>query len=723
MIGFTQRPTKRLRAASIVISCVLAFTGLFGGVNFAHAAALTSTSVTPASLVAGASSTATIAFTTFTTVPANGKIKVTFPSGFNISGSVPVSCPTMDGTVVFGVSGQVLTITRQNDGTAQTAAAESCTLGAVINPQVSGTTGTFTIQTTDSSDVELDVNAAVAGVTITAGVLTSTNVEPATLVAGASGTTTVSFTTANPIPSDGKIKVTFGSGYNVSGAAGASCSGTMDGSYATSVSGQVVTITRSAGTSQSAAAETCTIGTIVNPGVSGSTGTYTITTTNSSDVTIDTLASVTADTITAGVLSSANVQPSNLVLATTNTNTVSFTTANAIPSDGKIIVTFGSGFSLTSVVSTDATCSTMDGTFTASVSGQVVTITRATGTSQTAAAETCTIAHVRNPLSTGSTGTYTITTANSSTVTIDTLTSVSADIIIAESSSSTPVELTYDISVSAPVVSAAYNAGDTISIAWSTAESTGSVGGIDLSYSTDGGVTYTEIVTGTGNDGSYSWTAPDITATSVIVRAQATDLVDVLATDVSDAFSITGTSTSDESEDTSDDTTTDDSSDDSSDESSDDSTGDLPAGSFFRGTTSSTVYYVDSSGDRRPFLNSSTFFTYTDSFDDVEMISDESINEYTLGSAMLPQSGVVLVKIQSLNNVYAVEDVDGVQTLRWITSEDVAVDLYGSAWADYVVDIDATLWPHLTFGSDVESASDLDVDTGDLKTRAELAAM
>ena len=40
-----------------------------------------------------------------------------------------------------------------------------------------------------------------------AAALTSTNVEPATLLAGATGTATVDFTTVGAIPLDGKIKV------------------------------------------------------------------------------------------------------------------------------------------------------------------------------------------------------------------------------------------------------------------------------------------------------------------------------------------------------------------------------------------------------------------------------------------------------------------------------------------------------------------------------------
>jgi hypothetical protein len=134
---------------------------------------------------------------------------------------------------------------------------------------------------------------------VSAGGLSLTNVEPATLSVNATGTATVTFTTASLIPIAGKIKVTFGAGFNVSGAASGTCS-TMDGSFATGVSGQNVTITRSSGTIQSAAAEICTIASIVNPSSAGSTGVYAIYTQSSNSDTIDSDTAVAADTIVGG---------------------------------------------------------------------------------------------------------------------------------------------------------------------------------------------------------------------------------------------------------------------------------------------------------------------------------------------------------------------------------------------------------------------------------------
>lgn len=167
-----------------------------------------------------------------------------------------------------------------------------------------------------------------------AGTLTSTNVQPASLVAGTTNQVTVNFSTIGVIPPGGKVKVTFGAGFNVAGANGGTCSSFLDDTgFTTTVASQVVTIARWAGTATVAAhAETCTINGIVNPVSAGSTGTYTITTTDPSDVLIDNDVAVTADVIT---------NPANITIASakiTSSNTVLVTLVN--PSANIISVDF-----------------------------------------------------------------------------------------------------------------------------------------------------------------------------------------------------------------------------------------------------------------------------------------------------------------------------------------------------------------------------------------------
>ena len=166
----------------------------------------------------------------------------------------------------------------------------------------------YAIETQNASGTVFDSDNAVSSDTITnGGTLTSTDVAPygaPTPLAGTSGNCVISFTTVNPIPADGKIVVTFPSGFAFDSGGTTAVSGTptgLDGLFAVGKAGQVVTITRSNGTQAAAGAKTITLSYVQNPTAKGSTGTYAIqTNTASSSLTtgeIDIDAAVAADMI------------------------------------------------------------------------------------------------------------------------------------------------------------------------------------------------------------------------------------------------------------------------------------------------------------------------------------------------------------------------------------------------------------------------------------------
>jgi len=134
---------------------------------------LTSTSVTPASLVSSVAGNVTVAFTTVTSIPANGIIQVTFPTslagGFTFSSggtTAASSLSGLDGSLAVSISSNVLTMTRSG-GTTSTAGAKSFVLSHIMNPVSAGSTGTYQIQTQDGSGTPLDQDLAVAASTIT----------------------------------------------------------------------------------------------------------------------------------------------------------------------------------------------------------------------------------------------------------------------------------------------------------------------------------------------------------------------------------------------------------------------------------------------------------------------------------------------------------------------------------------------------------------------------
>ena len=79
------------------------------------------------------------------------------------------------------------------------------------------------------------------------------------------------------------------------------------------------------------------------------------------------------------------------------------------------------------------------------------------------------------------------------------------------------------VSLTSPVGGETWKAGSAHTITWTASDNVG-VTAVDLAYSTDGGGTYPNtIATGLANSGSYSWTVPAISSTTVRVRATARD--------------------------------------------------------------------------------------------------------------------------------------------------------------------------------------------------------
>ncbi|RKY33949.1 MAG: hypothetical protein DRP78_07115, partial [Candidatus Omnitrophota bacterium] len=481
--------------------------------------ALTSPTVTHASYAAGAASNTTIAFTTVNAVPVNGDVQVTFGSGFDISSAAYVSGNT--GASV-SVNSQVLTI---NLGTQVSAAeAVSIVISGIINPAVTGSTGTYAIETQDAEDIAIDTGTASAN-TITVGALSSTNVEPASLAAGASGNVTVSFTTANPIPATGKIVVTFptslDSGFSFnSGGTSAATSATMDGTLSVGIASNVITLTRSGGAEQAAGAETITLTYIKNPALTGSTGAYQIKTTNASNADIDEDSSVGADTITTGSLTSPTVTHASYLAGATSNTTIAFTTANAVEQNGDVQVTFGSGFDISGADYVSGNTGS-----TVSVSPQVLTINL--GTALTASeAVSIVVSGITNPASLGTTGSYAIETQNASDIEIDSGIA-DANYIIPE------------FAITAPNGSEEWTANTTHNITWNT--TTGTVAAVNLFYSADSGSNWQIIETSVTNSGSYAWKTPFVSsnAGTCRVKIESSAGSEGIASDTSDAdFSI-----------------------------------------------------------------------------------------------------------------------------------------------------------------------------------------
>ncbi len=117
------------------------------------------------------------------------------------------------------------------------------------------------------------------------------------------------------------------------------------------------------------------------------------------------------------------------------------------------------------------------------------------------------------------------------------------------------------------------------------------------------------------------------------------------------------------------------------------------------------VYYVGADGKRHAFPNAKTYFTWYDDFDDVQTVTAEELSELPLGANVTYRPGVRMVKFRTLNDVYAV-GIGGV--LRWISTEEIAVSLYGEDWNTKIDDISDSFFTNYDFGEPIESGDAYD---------------
>ncbi len=120
----------------------------------------------------------------------------------------------------------------------------------------------------------------------------------------------------------------------------------------------------------------------------------------------------------------------------------------------------------------------------------------------------------------------------------------------------------------------------------------------------------------------------------------------------------------------------------------------------------SAVYYIGADGRRHAFSNDKVYFTWYTSFAGVRVVSASALAEIPLGANVTYKPGVRLVKFQTDPKVYAVAG----RQLRPITSEAVALSLYGSTWNRQIDDISDAFYTDYQFGSEIRSAADYSVN-------------
>ncbi|MBT4856890.1 hypothetical protein HON52_01750 [Candidatus Uhrbacteria bacterium] len=671
-------------------------------------------SIVVATPTVGGVGTVTVTLTTTVATDADDTLDIAFPAFMDISSVASAVTGTFEnsGEITCADAGsQVVTCTVISGSPLLTS---STIIMTGITSDYVGSTNVTAFAVEDegvgANDIAADSDVALTDITAADAAAT---VVVATPTVGGVGTVTVTLTTTVALDADDTIDITFPNQMDV-GAVASAVTGTLEngGEITCADSAQVVTCTVISGS------PLLTSATIIMTGITSyNAGSTDITTFEiedegvaANDIATDSAVALTD--ITAAALTSTNVQPSTTIVGQTQTNTISFTTVSTIVATGKIVITYPAGFDVSGAVS--GTCSSMDGSFATAVASQVVTITRSGGGSQTGAAETCTVAGIVNPTVAGSAGTYTITTTTASDVELDTDAAVAADTFQAASSGG------------------------------------GGGGGGSSSSSSDDDEDEDEdaVEVEEGDDSTTSYEVGTPTALSVgdaehtVTVIEATEDECTLTVE-SDPVTVTVQTGESEDIDTDGDGIDDlrvtyDGLDDEGDAeltftelevslecempSGDDITT-VEAGDFIKSDSFSAVYYVTSDCGRRVFMDEKTYFTWQDDYDNLVEVTDETLSELSLDGVMLPKAGTVLVKIQSDPKVYALGAGSTYSPdLQWVSDEDVAIDLFGDDWADYVIDIEPTFFNKFGVGDDIESAEDFDADIDDMKKRVDLAS-
>lgn len=131
----------------------------------------------------------------------------------------------------------------------------------------------------------------------------------------------------------------------------------------------------------------------------------------------------------------------------------------------------------------------------------------------------------------------------------------------------------------------------------------------------------------------------------------------------------------------------------------------VDSGDLIRGESFSAVYYMGEDGMRYVFPNDKTYFTWYDNFDTVKFLSDADLAKVQIGGNVTYKPGSKMIKINSDPKTYAVGQ-DG--SLWWVTSEEVAVSLYGPNWNTMIDDVPDAFFGNYQTAGDINSAGDFD---------------
>lgn len=121
---------------------------------------------------------------------------------------------------------------------------------------------------------------------------------------------------------------------------------------------------------------------------------------------------------------------------------------------------------------------------------------------------------------------------------------------------------------------------------------------------------------------------------------------------------------------------------------------------LIKGISYASVYYYGFNGKRYVFPNEKVYRSWYPDFSGVVTVSDAELAAIQIGGNVIYKPGVKLVKITTDPRVYAV-DWNG--SLRWVSSESLAIELYGLTWATNVDDVPDAFFTNYSIGAAINN--------------------
>jgi hypothetical protein len=127
-----------------------------------------------------------------------------------------------------------------------------------------------------------------------------------------------------------------------------------------------------------------------------------------------------------------------------------------------------------------------------------------------------------------------------------------------------------------------------------------------------------------------------------------------------------------------------------------------------KGESNSAVYWYATDGKRYVFPTEGTYYSWFPDFNNVRTITDSELASITIGGNVTYRPGSKMIKITTDPRTYAVSKGG---YLRLITSESMAISLYGSEWAKQVHDLPDAFFVNYKMGNTIYSLNDFSVSS------------